>query len=302
MPMEIFNGLLLAVFMLVPIVFLVVTRPADWGAGRVAQMSLRARLPLGAATTERSIRARTRALTRANMWGLLAALAVVASMFVLTPLGASPFFLWFVALAVLLGVMTVSAAVVNTRERLFSPAPTAPRVARAQTLTTADYIGRWRARIPAAVLGGTGLLLAGVVVAVGLGAVQPTLLVWLGAAVLLGVAAALVGRAAESRVLAQPQPATDTLELAWDDLFRSDALSTLRMGTAMAAWLPFGLALSILLRAGLPFASTGWEATLGAFPWWGVPVLQLVYTLQQGRLSHRLYPAFLRQPPVPVAA
>jgi len=296
MPMEIFNGIALTLFALVPIVFLVVTAHPEWGARRVAQMSMRARLPVGFPSTERSIRARTRALTRADMWGLLVAIAFVGSMSVLTPLGASPYFLWFFAIAIIFGVLTVSAAVVTTRERLFSPAPAAPRVARVQSLSIGDYIGRWRVWTPTALLAATGLLIVAVVVTVAVGAVAPDQLAWVGATAALAVAAFLTGRAAERRVLSQPQPASDTVELAWDDLFRKDALSTLRMAAAMAAWLPFGLCVAILLRAGLPFASSGWEATLGLFPWWGIPVLQVVYLLGQGRLPAALYPEFLRAP------
>ncbi|MGA7148363.1 MAG: hypothetical protein WBX17_07750 [Microbacterium sp.] len=296
LPMEVFNGILLACFAVVPVVVLVLTTRADWGVNRVAQMSLRARLPIGSASIRHSIRERTRTLTRANMWGVLAAVGVVGSMFVLTPLGMSPSFLWFLALGILLVTMAVSAAVVTTRERLFSPAPAAPRVARARALTTRDYIGRACTLIPIGIFIGAGVLIACVVVAFWAGAVAPGLLLWIAAATLIAVTAGLLGRWAERRVLAQPQPATDTLELAWDDLFRGDALSTLRMGAAMAAWLPFGVGVSILMRAGLPFASTGWEATLGVFPWWGIPILQLVYTMQQGRLPRDLYPDWLRQP------
>ncbi|MDN3496079.1 hypothetical protein QL996_09085 [Planococcus sp. APC 4015] len=300
-PLEIFNGVLLSLFALVPIVVLIVTARAGWGVGRVAQMSMRARLPLGAATMERSIRARTRTLMRVNMWGLLVAIGALAVVLVLTPLGGTPYFIWLFTIVLLFGVLTISAAVVNTRERLFSPAPAAPRVARVQSMRTADYVGRWIDRIPGWILLVSGLFAGGASIVALNGLVPMTALGWLGAAMVIAVGAAFIGRWAERRVIAQPQPASDTVELAWDDLFRTDALSILRMGAAMAAWFPLGLAAAMLMRAGLPLASSGWEAMLGLFPWWGIPIIQVVFLWRQGRLREPLYPAFLRAPDPRVA-
>lgn len=294
--MEFFNAIMLALFAIVAVAFLVITAPRDWGAGRVARLSLRARLPLGSASTERSIRSRARTLTRVNMWALLVALAAMGAMLLLTPLGESPYFLLFVAITILLGVLTISTAVVNTRERLFSPAPAAPRIARVRSVSTEEYIGRPRALLPVVLLGVAAVLVPGVVAAVLAGWLAVDWLPWLAAACMLTAGAVIVVRVAERCILAQPQPASDTVELAWDDLFRADALSTLRMGAAMAAWLTLGLAGALLLRAGLPFASSAGEAVLGLFPWWGIPALQVLYTLRQGRLPDRLYPVILRGP------
>ncbi|GAA1844266.1 hypothetical protein ACFQZV_10735 [Microbacterium koreense] len=294
-PFEVFNALLLALFAVVPIVALVITANPEWGDARVAQLSLRARLPLGQDTTRRSLRQRSRALLRANMWGLLATMLVFGSITFLTPLGTSPFMGWFLALAILFVVVTGCSAIVTTRERLFSPAPAAPRVARAQTLTVREYVGRWRAALPIVLLVCAAILGVAAGIAIILGAIPRSYAPWLAATGALAVAATVAGWAIERRILAQPQPASDTLELAWDDLFRTDALATLRMGAAMVAWLPVGLATALLVLAAIPFATA--ESILGLFPWFGIPLLQVIYAIGQNRLAPRLYPDFLRTGP-----
>ncbi|MDR7185826.1 hypothetical protein J2X85_002862 [Microbacterium trichothecenolyticum] len=302
MSFEAFNAVLLAVFAGVPIVMLFVVRRDSWGTTMVYRMSVRAKLPIDSWDMWRSIRDRSRALVGANMWGLLVSVALMAALLVWTPLGSSPFALWILTLTLVIGVLGVASAIVGVRERLFSPAPTAVRIARPSALATRDYLPGWASQLPRWSLG-AGAAGGAVVTAVSLtGAISPTTAVTTVVALAFALVVAVVCRVAERRVLAQPQPATNTLELGWDDLFRADALGALRMSAAMAAWLPLGLAMCALFLAALGFADPGVSRVLQTFPWFGIPFIQVVYTLASGRLPARLYPEYLRGAPEPAPA
>lgn len=292
-PFGVVSATFVAMMTLVPIGLLWASCRPDWGADRVARMSLRAKLPLPASGSERSIRARVRRLLRANMWTLLVALGVAGVVLVATPAGGSYSFLWLVALTILLGLF-VTSAVVAVRERLFDPAPTAVRVARVGALRVEDYIGVWRTRVPLVILAAGAALLIIIMTLTVVGAVDTVHLGWAITATGVSAAAVLAAVWAERRVRAQPQPATDTVELAWDDVFRADALRTVRMGAAMAAWVGAGVSIAVLWRAGLPVETFTWDAVLGVFPWFGIPLIQVIYSADQGRLRDRLYPAWLR--------
>lgn len=296
MSFQAFNTILLCVAAVIPIVFLIPVRRESWGVTRIQQISVRARLPIPTWDMWRSIRRRSRALLRASMWGMLAGIVVIGGLFVWTPLGSSPAAMWIFTLTLVL-TLGIASTVVTVRERLFSPAPNAPRIARARALRVHDYLPAWAARLPACLLVAAVLACAGLVATTTAGATAPGTLVV--ATVLLAFAAltAIAGRVAEHRVLAQPQPASDTLELAWDDLFRVGTFAPLRMVAAMAAWLPLGLALTSIVRAVLGTDQLDWSEQFSVFPWYGVPVIQLVYILLDGRLPLRLYPEYLRPAP-----
>jgi hypothetical protein len=286
-----FNGGVLCGIAVVAVIALAASHRKDFGDTASYRASVRARLPFGSEEMAVSIRRRTRMLLRANMWGLLATATVATAVFVSTPLSSSPQFLWLVTLSIFLVVLTAGSVAVGLRERLFHPAPTAMRVARARALGVADYVGRARRLAPLLLL----IAAAGSCVALAVSdAMRPVGFVPLAltcAALAFALVATIGGRYAERLVLAQPQPASDTLELAWDDLFRADTLSVLRMGAATAAWLPLGLAVTVLADAWLLQGPADFAAL---FPWWGIPALQVLYTLGQGRLPDPLYPDFLR--------
>lgn len=302
-PTLVFNITLLCVFAAVPAVILVVSRRPDWGDGRAYATSMRARLPFGTDAVHRSVRARLRSVIRANMWGLFVAIVVMGVLFLTTPLATSPYAMWILSLILLMVVLAGGTLAAQLRERLFSPVPQAPRVARPVALRTRDYLGLWRTRVPVVLLVAAVLATAALSVTTILGVTALAALLSTAGALLLAIAATAGTRWAERRILDQPQPASDTLELAWDDLFRADALSTLRMSASMTAWLPFGMATTLLVSLLLPAQTPELATLLGLFPWWGIPLLQVLYTLGTGKLPAALYPEFLRTPaPAPVAS
>lgn len=290
MPMEVFNGIVLALFAIIPVTFLVMTRRADWGQSRLYQASVRARMPIGSERMARGIAARTRTIVRANMWGVIGAILIVASMFVLTPLGANPNFLWFLAAAILLGVIAISQVVVTVRERLFSPAPSAPRMARATVLGVSDYLRPTERFAPWVLSAILTLLWTIIVLLWDTGRVEGGALGWLITGTVFAVVGSAAGMWAERRILVQPQPASNTLELAWDDLFRADALRVLRMGESMLVWIPLGIGGSILLHMIVSNPSPGAATIMQLFPWWGIPFIQVFYTWGAGRLPAALRP------------
>lgn len=300
MSFEAFNAVLLCVFVAVPVVMLLVLRRDSWGTTAVYRMSVRAKLPIESWDMWRSIRDRSRTLIRANMWGLLFSVVLMAALLVWTPIGSSPFAMWILTLTLVIGVLSIASAIVGVRERLFSPAPRAVRIARPAALRVRDYLPLWAAQLPLWLLVAAALACTALGAVTLAGAIAPGTAITAATAFVFALLVAVVCRAAERRVLAQPQPATNTLELAWDDLFRSDALGALRMSAAMAAWLPVGLAASSLLLAAVGYAAPDLSRLLTTFPWFGIPFIQVGYTLAAGRLPAALYPGYLR--PAPEAA
>ncbi len=308
MPMMVFNLILLCALAAIPIVVLIVSARPGWGDASAYRTSMRARLPFGNDAVHRSVRARLRRITRVNMWGLLGAIVVLGVLFLATPLASTPYALWILTLLILVVALAGGTLVGQLRERLFAPEPEAPRIARLTDLRTRDYLGAWRTVTPVVLLiaATAGTLVLGILTVSG--RVPLEMLLLTAGALVLAIAAAIGTRLLERHVLAQPQPASDTLELAWDDLFRVDALSSMRMSAAMTAWLPLGMVGAMLVSlvidggislftSGPPFRSSpDLTELMTLFPWWGIPVLQIVYTLGNGRLPAALYPAFLRTP------
>ncbi|MFG6445999.1 hypothetical protein ACFXQA_12085 [Microbacterium sp. P07] len=294
-PTEVFLAVVMVAFSLIPVTLLGVTRQRDWGAGRAHRISVRAKLPFGSDETARNVAARARSIFRANLWGSLIAIAVVASGILLVPLGLDGSSVGFAAMLIVWGSLTASTAIVTVRERLFSPAPTAPRIARTHPLRRSDYVGPWRRFIPWVLL---GVGLASVVAIFATAPTRgfaPTGLALVAAAAVFAVIVSAAGRWAEHRVLAQPQPAADSLELAWDDLFRADALNNLRLGMTLGTALVITCTASLWLDASWPRGAT----SLPAFPvWWGMFLLPFLFTAASERLPAALYPAHLTHPAV----
>ncbi len=290
------DGGILAIMAVIAIVILALTRNAQYGASISHTMSVRARLPFGSEAVALSVRRRNRALVRGNMWGLLVTVVIGGAILALTPLALTTQVLWIVLLIIVLGGLTTSYLIVGVRERLFAPAPTAVRIARAHPMYVRDYLGPWRRITPNVLLiAAIAAIAALVMVTAGEpidAAASPIVYVSFG----LGVAVWIATRIAERAVLAQPQPASNTLELAWDDLFRTDTLSALRMAAATALWIPFGLAASLHATQWPIAVSPEIMSIVGMLPWIGVPTLQVLYTLAQNRLPAALYPDFLAMP------
>lgn len=289
MSMTVFNLVLLGAFAAVAIGWLLASRRPEWGDARAHTMSMQARLPFGTEATRLRVRGRARSILRTNMWALLCAVALIAVMFVTTPLAESPFAMWILAVVILLACLSVGTVTAQVRERLFSPAPDAPRIARLSPPRIDAYLGPWLRWPPVVLLAAASLATGGLALAALRGA-PAALLAAAGATLALAVAATVTTRVFERLVRARPQPATDALELAWDDLFRTDALRSLRMSAAIACWIPFGVATAALWALVVPSPGPAPFSLLAGFPWWGVPLLQVVYTIRMGRLPLRLYP------------
>lgn len=288
-----FNTMLLLASAAVPIGFLIATRKADWGDARAHETSMRARLPFCTDAVHRGVRVRLRTITRVNMWALLGAILLMGGLFLWTPLVSSSYAMWILTLVIVVAVVTTGSVVAQVRERLFSPTPAAPRIARATVMRTRDYLGAWR-RLTPVVLLGSGTAATAALLASAPGRTDGGHIVATAAALVLAFAVTGATRVAEHRILDQPQPASDTLELARDDLFRADALGSLRMSAAMTSWLPLGMAATLLLSAWLPRP----ETLMGLFPWWGIPLLLVLYSLGSGKLPAALHPLSARATPV----
>jgi len=268
-----------------PVVFLVLSSRRGWGMRNAGQTALRAGLPFTAAATQEHIGRAIRERTRIGMWMLLAAMTGYALVLLLTPLGAFPSAPWVLVVIIVCGVTTLTAGVHTARHPLFRPEAGAVRIARAARLRVGDYLGTTRTVLPRVLLG-VGILAAGstAVGATASPALRSGLPLIVGCfvvALVVTVWTALL----EHRVLDRAQPASNDIELAWDDLFRTTALSSLRAGAAIASWLPVGAVAVTLLSAGA--ASTQTSAWLVFF---GIPFLQLVYVLGAGRLRPGLCP------------
>ena len=285
-----------AVFLLVLLalsIFLVVAFASRSSAyARADRFSMHIRLPYGSSATRDSVARRGRVSGLTTAVTMLVA-TVLASPLLLTPVATSSAFPLLVMMPLLVAIGFAS-AVVNIRERLFRPAPDAPRVARVRALGARDYLDRVRLVVPwivavAATVAATALAVRWMQEPARVDAAPATAAVF---AIVLAAVVFVALRPVERLVLAQPQPATDTLELAWDDAFRTTALGALRLSAALAAWLAFALA------AGAVWA--GADGLFGSFanqlPAWGMIALTLVYPSTGLRLRPALYPEWLRRP------
>ncbi|MEJ1155291.1 hypothetical protein [Microbacterium marmarense] len=295
MSMEVFSAIFLVAIAAVPIGVLISLRRPNWGITHVYKASTRARLPITSDEMWWSIRRRSRNETRASMWGLLIAVAIVGTLFAFTQLKSSPYFIWILVLMIFV-VTAVTSTLASTRERLFSPAPQAARIARARELDVSDYLSSVRQYTPRVLLIAAGVAFTVLCLSAFWKEISIPVIVGSATSLALALVATWICRVTEKRILACPQPATNTLELGWDDLFRTDSLNNLRMVAAMTAWLPFGIALTALTNAWIFRGQTDLEQFAGLFPWWGILLLQVVYVLGAGRLSPALFPEYLNSP------
>lgn len=258
-------------------------RPAS-GYRRAEGWAYRARLVLDPAPLRLSIVRRFRAMNVADSGAGLVT-AVVAAALLATPLADSELYLLTAVLPTMLLTSLAATVAVGVRERLFDPAPDAPRVARLRTMTTSDYLGRARCTT-------TWILAAATIVALGIIlleaargdlAADAATLVACGLLVPLALCAGLPRL--ERAILTQSQPASNTLELAWDDALRSACLASIRLSAGVACLV--GVALAV---------STVWvnsDARLFAASQiivWGQVALQSIYPLRGFRLRPSLRP------------
>lgn len=293
--MRAMNVVLIAAMIAVFAIMVPVVDSTSSAQARADRFSQRSLLPYGTPQTRESVVQHVRSASRS---GAIAALIgmLTASCLLLTPLANSPLFL-FVALVPVLIVTGAVSATVSVRERLFHPAPSAPRIARARALGVADYLDPFRRRLPWILAAGaaTSLVAASISSASRPGSVDGVLGVSLLIISIMAVATFVAVPILERRVLDQPQPATDTLELAWDDAFRATTIAQLRLALALAAWIV------LALSAGLLWPGSGEQFSGFALqlPTWGIIALQVVYPNTGRPLPADLYPEWLLRPVAP---
>ncbi|MHC2997964.1 hypothetical protein [Microbacterium sp. HJ5] len=283
------NAVLMGIVVLAFVVTAVATATTSSASARADRFSQGVRLPYGSPRIRESVVWRMRASARASGWTLVVA-ALLGSTLLLTPLATTPYFP-FLALWPVLVAAGVVGAVVNLRERLFHPAPDAIRIARSRAMRSADYLDPFRRGLTWLLAGAAAASLAALAFAAASRPLDGTLTV---AAVCAGFLAALLCGtlpALERLVLNRPQPATHTLELAWDDAFRTAAISALRLSAAHSVWLVVAFAMAAAL-------SEASEPLLHPFaqqlPLFGLLALQFVYPVNGRRLRPDLYPDWLR--------
>lgn len=287
------NAAITVALSVVSLCVLLVVSTKSSSLARADRFSIRVRLPYGSERTResvaRALRARAIASAVALMVGALASVLLLS-----TPLATSPLFIWYTMITTLVAAGVVGALVVSVRERLFDPAPDAPRIARARAMRTADYIGPVRRGLPAVITGVAAVPLAIVATA----AVRTPDRVDAGSAAAAGVFAVIAAASLtalpwlERLILAQPQPATNSLELAWDDALRTNTLMALRLECAIAAWFVLWFAVAALW-IGSGGSSSGLATQV---PTWGMLALTFAYPGTGRRLRAPLYPEWLRQP------
>ena len=260
--------------------------------GRADRFSRGVRLPYGTDrirdSIARAMRARTIAVAVAVLVGGLVMAALLP-----TPIGSSPFLIFSAMIPTLVVGTTLATVVVGVRERLFHPAPDAPRIARAREMTVGDYLPMWRRMLPWAIAAAAVPALITLMIT---WARSPEVIdSWAALCVMVVAGVTLLMFVAlpslDRLILAQAQPASDTLELAWDDALRTRALQTFRLSCALGAW--FTLSLSLVTMWDGHVTGAMWWTQL---PTWGLILLQFTYPLDGRRLPDPLYPAWLRRP------
>ncbi|WP_449372745.1 hypothetical protein [Arthrobacter psychrolactophilus] len=196
-------------------------------------------LPMGTEEIHDSLRVRLqRSVNAAFVGGVLGALVAAAQLWV----GQEPLlsftFMWQAAIPAILIGATLCDVVVTVRDTLFGQRAGLPRMARAQAVTLGDYISRWRLYAAAvlvllAVLLGAAAVIIALVKDDDLGPVLEgmSLPLLLTAVIICGVCAM-----AANKLLQQPQPVSDKLELAWDDAVRADTIRKLAQLATLTSW------------------------------------------------------------------
>lgn len=305
-----FSAAILCALALVPIIYLIASRRRNLSAQQAAQYSRSSKLPFGTGENYVRVRERLGRRGRASMWGVLVAL-VVWSPFVLWGASwGSSLVMWLVTLSIVIGVLTVSSVAETIRDQLRAPSADAPRVAHSRQLTARDYLQPWRRVLAPIALGAAA---AGVAIVVAWWMAQPgriaTDTVWWSVGFLaFAIIVFVMMQVLERVVLSRPQLASDDLQLAWDDLFRADALWTLRSAATMASALPLGMAAGALMLTPLAVAPPDLTTIMSTWTPVLIAAAQVTYSPGLGKMAASRYPAAFRpqsrrfaSPPVELA-
>jgi hypothetical protein len=229
--------------------------------------------------------------------GGLAGLLGCAVALYLNPSLGSMSFIWLVLLpATMIGIAAFEVGV-SLRSSLFQQDRESSRLARPRATTVSDYVSPWRLLLaPVFVLAAIVLCACGVVLGQ-VGVIDTGTFIGSPALVMLAVALVVFffGLSVERRILGHRQPATDTLELAWDDAFRAETLRSLRMFETDMAWLAVAAAGRGVLLGLDAVAGTSWSLDVGDQLFvWGCLATQWIFTCGRAQtyFRYRLWPEF----------
>jgi hypothetical protein len=232
----------------------------------------------------------------APVGGLIGLLACAVALYVDPSLGTMSF-TWLVLCPAMLTGMAAFEVGFSLRNTLFQQNQESSRLARPRATTMVDYVSPWRLRlVPAFGLAAVVLCAAGIVLGQ-VDVIDRGTFIGSPALVMLAVALAVFffGRAAERRILRHPQPATDPLELAWDDAFRAESFRVLRMFETLVAWLAVAAAGAGVLQGMDAVAGTSWSLGAGEqlfFCGYLATLCSFTFGRAQDYFRHHLWPEF----------
>lgn len=274
----------------------------------VLQFWQRVGLPMGHEGINDALRRRLRRSANAAVVGALAGAGAACAVHLYTQIPWLSFtFMWAVALpAVFLGSVAFDVAL-TLRDSLFGQRPDAPRTARLEAVELVDYMSPLRLRTaPALLIIAAGLALAHVVLGM-VGMVDPGGLLR-GPAIPFFLASTLMlafCTVTSRKILKQPQPAADTLELAWDDAVRADVFRKLGLLGSVLAWLAV-TGMSIGLLGGLAPSPAANMAVVVAqsstMVGYSIILCLFTYGSSFSWFRKRLWPNFSLQPSGPAAS
>ncbi|AIY00168.1 hypothetical protein ART_0569 [Arthrobacter sp. PAMC 25486] len=281
---------------------LITVQTARYQQQQVFMFAQRVGLPIGTERINNSLRRRLFRSSNAALLGGLAGGLVAVGVHTFLRTNGLPFtFMWSIAIpAVFVGVTTFDVAL-TLRDSLFGRQPDTPRMARLEAVTLADYTSPTRLRAaPVLMALAAGLGVAGVVLgAIGVIDVDsllrgPALLILVAAAVVFGICTVMA-----RKILQLPQPAADTLELAWDDAIKADVIRKLGLLASVMAWLAVsGIGMGILDGLDATVPTTTGNALGQAISMCGY--FAILFTFSYGRsfnwFRQRLWPNFTFQP------
>jgi len=211
------------------------------------------------------------------------------------PAGVSAF-LWAAILPLMLLFVTAGAVASSLTDELFSPVHRSPRVARPTAVSIRDYISPgqfWL--VPVVVVAAVVLTLVGVVLS-SFGVLDPARFlqgstIW---ATPVAVVVTLGGFVVARLIVAQKQPASDSLELAWSDALRADTFRMLWVFESIMAWLAVVLAgIGILRALPVPIGASWAGLILTLAGNFGILAMSRVFNYGAGRsyFRYRLWPS-----------
>lgn len=250
---------------------------------------------MGSDAVATAVRLRLSSRASAALWGGTLGLVGSAAAFALQPSLGSASYIWLVALPALLFGATALDLSVSLRNSLFRPPAGVDFVTRPRVTTMSDYVTPWRLLIaPLCVVVAAALCIGGVILGalhvIGRDSFIASGALWMFVFSAIVLVASL---AVERRVLGQPQPATDTLELAWDDAFRADTLRMLRYSTTLVSWLAVAAAANGIFKGMDELAGTSFSSGIGSLlftPGFLAVVLAFDAGRARSHFRHRLWP------------